>query len=485
MTDEPIQNLGKLATAFDRAETSITRTGQAFGELANQSQLWTTISRILSGTGAWRVQNQIRAIGNVVNMYHKNQAEANKTILETIDANEKLAESYAYLKEQMAMTDEEKMNTPMAIMFEQAEKGKGLEKYNFMFGKALSRVKMAQRGLVKAMRPGLMSRMAKGELSTMGMLGEVFDPITKRLAPVGFSNTLAGRIAGSGIDKFRQSRFGQGVIGRGSSALTNIRNRLAPVGFENTGISRGLDYMKGSKAGKAIGKITTALAPIATKIKAFFLVGAAVLGKFLVYFLLIVTGLALLIFIIKKLEVKKNLDKLREKFDFVGLMFKGFINFFGGFVDMFKAAFAGEGGALGEGLLRMLKGLLQILVGLLMTSFGLILAMIMGAFKLLANGVISVVNKIPGVNIKKMALGGVSNGGLTLVGERGPELVRLPSGARVHSNAESRRMGGGTINVHVNGRVGASDTEIRDIASKVAREINLQMNRQSHTVGRF
>jgi phage-related minor tail protein len=120
-----------------------------------------------------------------------------------------------------------------------------------------------------------------------------------------------------------------------------------------------------------------------------------------------------------------------------------------------------------------------------MTSFGLILAMIMGAFKLLANGVISIVNKIPGVNISKMALGGVSKGGLTLVGERGPELVRLPSGARVHSNAESRRMGGGTINVHVNGRVGASDTEIRDIASKVAREINLQMNRQSHTVGRF
>ena len=113
MTDEPIQNLGKLATAFDRAETSITRTGQAFGELANQSQLWTTISRILSGTGAWRVQNQIRAIGNVVNMYHKNQADANKTILETIDANENLAESYKYLKEQMAMTDEEKMNTQL------------------------------------------------------------------------------------------------------------------------------------------------------------------------------------------------------------------------------------------------------------------------------------------------------------------------------------------------------------------------------------
>ena len=90
-----------------------------------------------------------------------------------------------------------------------------------------------------------------------------------------------------------------------------------------------------------------------------------------------------------------------------------------------------------------------------------------------------------GGKIASFADGGVSMGGLALVGERGPELVRLPSGARVHSNAESRRMGGGTINVHVNGRVGASDAEIRDIASKVAREINTQMNRQAHTVGRF
>ena len=484
MTDEPIQNLGKLATVFDRAETSITRTGQAFGELANQSQLWTTISRILSGTGAWRVQNQIRAIGNVVNMYHKNQAEANKTILETIDANENLAESYAYLKEQMRMSDEDKKNTPMAIMFEQAEKGKGLEKYNFMIGKALGRVKKAQRGLAKSMRPGMISRMASGELSTMGMLGEVFERPRRFLAPVGFENTRTGRLADRiynsdtmmGIrDNVRNARVG--MRGRFSGTFDNMRNSLARTGiFQNR-------FAKG--AGRGMSKIVNALAPIATKIKAFFLVGAAVLGKFMIYFLLIVTGLALLIFIIKKLEVKKNLDKLREKFDFVALIFKGFINFFGGFVDVFKAAFAGDGGALGKGLLRMLKGILQVLTGLLMTSFGLILAMIMGAFKLLANGVISLVNKIPGVNISKMALGGVSKGGLTLVGERGPELVRLPSGARVHSNAESRRMGGGTINVHVNGRVGASDTEIRDIASKVAREINLQMNRQSHTVGRF
>ena len=78
---------------------------------------------------------------------------------------------------------------------------------------------------------------------------------------------------------------------------------------------------------------------------------------------------------------------------------------------------------------------------------------------------------------KMMAKGGIAKGGLTLVGERGPELVNLPKGAMVHSNAESRRMGGNTINVNVSGRVGASDSELRDIAKKIGRMVNTEINR--------
>jgi len=74
--------------------------------------------------------------------------------------------------------------------------------------------------------------------------------------------------------------------------------------------------------------------------------------------------------------------------------------------------------------------------------------------------------------------GGVTQGGTNLVGEKGPEFVKLPAGSRVISHANSRGMGGTTINVNVTGRVGASDVEIRDIANKVAREINIRMNRQ-------
>jgi|9_EtaG_2_1085328.scaffolds.fasta_scaffold10975_2 hypothetical protein len=86
--------------------------------------------------------------------------------------------------------------------------------------------------------------------------------------------------------------------------------------------------------------------------------------------------------------------------------------------------------------------------------------------------------------------GTVSNNGMQLVGEKGPELVKLPVGSRVFSNKDSKNMvsGGSTTNnitVQVSGRVGASDQEIKDIARKVSREIGLQMNRTGSTAVRF
>ena len=79
----------------------------------------------------------------------------------------------------------------------------------------------------------------------------------------------------------------------------------------------------------------------------------------------------------------------------------------------------------------------------------------------------------------------MANSGMALVGEGGPELVALPQGARVFSNFTSRGMGGTVVNVNVTGRVGASDMEIRDIANKVAKEINTHMNRTSSSTVRF
>lgn len=68
------------------------------------------------------------------------------------------------------------------------------------------------------------------------------------------------------------------------------------------------------------------------------------------------------------------------------------------------------------------------------------------------------------------ALGGVSSGGLAMVGENGPELVNLPRGARVYSNPETRQMLGGqnvTLNFSVQGPVNrATEYQIAQAAQR-------------------
>lgn len=88
-------------------------------------------------------------------------------------------------------------------------------------------------------------------------------------------------------------------------------------------------------------------------------------------------------------------------------------------------------------------------------------------------------------NIPFMANGGVSKGGMTVVGERGPELVNLSRGSRVFSNSESRKMvsSSGTVN-NFNITINAKDTskaEMRRIANELGNMINNKMNRTGTT----
>ena len=86
------------------------------------------------------------------------------------------------------------------------------------------------------------------------------------------------------------------------------------------------------------------------------------------------------------------------------------------------------------------------------------------------------------------ANGGVSSGGMAVVGEGGPELVSLPAGARVHSNAESKKMASSsnvvnnTVNVTINAK-DTSDSELRRIADQVGNMITNKMNRSVSSSG--
>jgi len=127
-------------------------------------------------------------------------------------------------------------------------------------------------------------------------------------------------------------------------------------------------------------------------------------------------------------------------------------------------------------LVAVVVGIMALLGSTLISLPVLIIAAIAGV-------VAAVVKKMVG-----LSTGGIVNSNMQLVGEKGPELVSLPRGSRVHSNADSQRMGGSggnTIHIHVSGRVGASDAEIRDIANKIGKEIKLKMMRSNNGVSFF
>ena len=72
------------------------------------------------------------------------------------------------------------------------------------------------------------------------------------------------------------------------------------------------------------------------------------------------------------------------------------------------------------------------------------------------------------------AAGGLASG-LTVVGEKGPELLNLPRGSHIYSNAESRQMAGGvTNNVEIHMNVTASG---EDVEGKVFRALDKALRR--------
>ena len=125
------------------------------------------------------------------------------------------------------------------------------------------------------------------------------------------------------------------------------------------------------------------------------------------------------------------------------------------------------------------SGGLRKQLGKIVIIGGLILGLIFGFPAVLALAVVTSI----GVLLSKLnpfgrAIGGVvAAGETTLVGERGPELVKLPTGSRVMTNNQSKRIGGNTtINVTINAR-DTSDNEMRRIADKIGRMINNKINR--------
>ena len=187
-----------------------------------------------------------------------------------------------------------------------------------------------------------------------------------------------------------------------------------------------------------------------------------------------------------------------------------------GFMLIYNGLFGGGGfwSSLGMVLKGLGKILMGIFKGLFTLAFGLLKAGLIAVGVAIRDAVVFAVDSVlrylsskaqatkdrltmkktrqqlSGVElggVTMYARGGITGSGLSIVGERGPELVKLPMGSRVFSNRDSRKMisngGVNNITVNVQGRIGASDTELRQIASKIGSMINKEVNRTTSSRG--
>jgi len=165
-------------------------------------------------------------------------------------------------------------------------------------------------------------------------------------------------------------------------------------------------------------------------------------------------------------------------------IFDGVYRFFEGIIGGENAKFSKAVGKILGGALAVFLGALvikQIAIALLQVAAIYALPVLLGVIIIaaIAKLIKKLTDKIP-----FFASGGVSDGGMAVVGERGPELVSLPKGSRVHSNSDSKKMLGSSgsvvnnFNITVNAK-DLSDAELRRVAKQLGMDIFKNINRTS------
>lgn len=168
-----------------------------------------------------------------------------------------------------------------------------------------------------------------------------------------------------------------------------------------------------------------------------------------------------------------------------------FYTIFDGVYRFFEGIFVGENAKFSKAVAKILGGALvvflgalvikQIAIALLQVAAIYALPVLLGVIIIAA--IAKLIKKIAD-KINPFASGGVTKEGLSLVGEKGPELVALPKGSRVYSNSDSKKMLGSSgsvvnnFNITVNAK-DLSDAELRRVAKQLGNDIFKNINRTS------
>ena len=517
--------------------------------ISGAGKKWTIFARLVSGSPLWRLQNKVRAFVDSLAMIQeaseKNaeaQRKANEKVIEQVQAYETLTPQLEILDDLM-LKNTSSFQLATYMQSEQNKEAREAIKGTLAYNKAILEGVEANDAYTK----GLEELIKKGEQQTeVFKQAQSVAKFAKNLKTVegrgeirsGLEEEREEMGKGKTIGKFKGMPLRQApLMSLTAATFTSIYDVFKPSVKKSFSLEKIKEKiaMKSLKFQKGMLGFAKAAKPVinyAFKVMVMLMLGIMgflVLAKFIHDSLGILQDLGVIDDIMRIGSLV--LDNVMLIFSMIGALLSGdiytFLDYALEFVDNLLL--------IGLNLLGVvLKGLLALAIGVFYTGLDLIhkfltdeqfrstvfeiakkalfiflaayvvkqimiqmltvvaiyalpALMILGLTALL----FAVVKKLGDIikdtfKLDFMANGGVSGGGMTVVGERGPELVNLPKGARVHSNSESKKMGGGVVNNNVSVTINAKDTsdaELRRIAEKIGNLISSKMNRSTSSSG--
>lgn len=148
--------------------------------------------------------------------------------------------------------------------------------------------------------------------------------------------------------------------------------------------------------------------------------------------------------------------------DVLGPIIKGITVILQGVIDFLTGVFTGNWNKVWQGIGEIFSGIWNGLIGIVTGVVNGIIDVINGVIKGVdsVGGAVGIkIGLIP--HIHGLAEGGTTtSNGAVLVGEKGPELLNLPSGATV---TPLNKVGGGDVHVHVTNKTGANLDDLIDL----------------------
>ena len=490
---ETEKTMGSIVDLLYEANKPMEGLATKFGKFTAESKGMEVIMRLASGTGLWRALNKVKAVGISINEWNENINKANEAQKDAVLNLASQIDSYEKLLN-LQKDQDSIVNSSLYAGYEK------------MYGSAHARL-LVERQISDAVD---LQRTKMDRIQKMATDEDLLESVKGKLldfeeGPLSRLNELKRR----GLGKVQPLGLGSGYVFEEFQGIEKIL-KVRWAKFVNAGTSV-MNLIKG----------------LSKMIKIYFMGAVAVIGKILLWGAVVFLAIALLKPIIIRLweSFKKNIPALKENIQRYWEQIKpawlevweSVKNLWNIFMDP-KSSFLDTLVALMGLLWDLSKALLSTLfafglpllfdvAGMLFTTLSDFLATAIDN-ALVEIGLMkdSIIHTITGGGVKdavtegfnefmsrpgeprqpmqhglfyEQSLGAMAEGGFVarsgryLVGERGPELVNLRSGSTVTPNHKI----GNTINVHVNGRLGASDTELRQIAQKVGSMVSREINR--------